>query len=98
LDASNLDRRVEALFPVLHERSRERIRSEVLEPLDLDNSRVYEMDQGGQYQRREPAPEARVIDGQQLAQKRVNDFGQRRSNGTESRASLSEAQPASLQV
>jgi polyphosphate kinase len=94
----NLDRRVEALFPVLHERSRERIRSEVLQPLDLDNSRVYEMDQSGKYQRREPAAEERAIDGQQLAQKRVNDFGQRRSSGTESRAPLSETQLTSLQV
>ena len=68
---------------MLHERLRERIRREVMDTLELDNSRVYEMSQHGQYLRREPASEARLLDGQQLAQERVNEFCRRRSNGSE---------------
>jgi polyphosphate kinase len=98
----NLDRRVEALFPILHERNRERIRREVLHPLELDNSRVYEMDQQGEYRCREPGLDARAIDGQQLAQERVNELGPRLRNGAESRAprmvEAGESQPAPLQL
>jgi polyphosphate kinase len=52
----NLDRRVEVMFPVEAERLREQIRLEVLEPALSDNISAYEMDAGGVYTRRVPAP------------------------------------------
>jgi polyphosphate kinase len=48
----NLDRRVELMAPIASESARERIRQECLAPLELDNSRVYEMDADGVYRRR----------------------------------------------
>ena len=66
----NLDRRVEVLFPVESERLRERVRREVVEPFQLDDSRVYEMDADGAYHRRTPKSAA-PIDGQDCAHLRV---------------------------
>jgi polyphosphate kinase len=48
----NLDRRVELMAPISSETVRERIRQECIAPLELDNSRVYEMDSEGSYRRR----------------------------------------------
>ncbi|HWZ92564.1 MAG TPA: hypothetical protein VNW92_27045, partial [Polyangiaceae bacterium] len=60
----NLDRRVEVLFPVTNEAVRARIRHECLQPLSLDNQRVYEMSSDGTYQRRRPAEGQAPIDAQ----------------------------------
>jgi polyphosphate kinase len=74
----NLDRRVEALFPITEERLRERIRREVLAPLEVDNIRVYEMDRDGVYHRREPAEAAAAVDAQEYVHEVVSDtFGSR---------------------
>lgn len=50
----NLDRRVEALFPVAQDSARRQIVAECLEPLRLDNCRIYEMNADGSYTRRQP--------------------------------------------
>jgi polyphosphate kinase len=50
----NLYRRVEVLFPIEDKALRERIRAEVIEPALGDNSRAYQMNQDGVYQRRQP--------------------------------------------
>lgn len=84
----NLDRRVEALFPILNDRLRERLRREVMHPLEQDNCRVYQMDEHGHYSRRRPALDEREIDGQRLAQEHVTEFSQPRSNGADPRSSL----------
>ena len=74
----NLDRRVEALFPITEERLRERIRREVLRPLEVDNTRVYEMDRDGKYHRREPAEGEAALDAQEYVHEVVSDtFGAR---------------------
>jgi len=62
----NLDRRVELLFPVQSEAIRERLRREVLEPIERDNCRVYEMHADGTYARREPPSGAAAVDAQVL--------------------------------
>jgi polyphosphate kinase len=62
----NLDRRVEILAPIASEAVRERVRRECLAPLDIDNSRVYEMDSQGTYRRRHPQPDQSVKDAQLL--------------------------------
>ena len=67
----NLDRRVEALFPIRDQRLCERIRRETLEPIERDNCRVYEMDSAGGYQRRRPLGEARELDAQHYTIERV---------------------------
>jgi polyphosphate kinase len=48
----NLYRRVEVMFPVLSEKLRDQIQHEVVEPVLLDNSRAYEMNADGAYERR----------------------------------------------
>ena len=74
----NLDRRVELLFPIAEERLCERIRREVLAPLDVDNTRVYEMDSDGTYHRREPSDGAAAVDSQVYVHEIVSDaFGPR---------------------
>jgi polyphosphate kinase len=64
----NLDRRVEILFPIESEAIKERLRREVLEPLDRDNCRVYEMDSDGHGKRRQPPRGSPELDAQALAQ------------------------------
>jgi polyphosphate kinase len=63
----NLDRRVEILFPVSSEGIRARIRRECLEPVELDNARVYEMQPDGSYVQRRPADGEPLRDAQLLA-------------------------------
>jgi len=63
----NLDRRVEILFPVANESIRARIRRECIEPLELDNVLVYEMQSDGSYQRRVPRDGEAERDAQLLA-------------------------------
>jgi polyphosphate kinase len=63
----NLDRRVEILFPVESEALRERLRREVMDPLEHDNCRVYEMGPDGHYSRRSPPASADPVDAQQWA-------------------------------
>jgi polyphosphate kinase len=70
----NLDRRVEALFPIRDPKLCERIRRECLEPLERDDSRVYEMDESGEYVRRKPAAGAVAIDAQAYAAERVGEL------------------------
>jgi polyphosphate kinase len=70
----NLDRRVEALFPIRDPKLCERIRRECLESLERDNSRVYEMDANGDYVRRRPTEESPAIDGQAYAAERVSEL------------------------
>jgi polyphosphate kinase len=67
----NLDRRVEVLFPIANLGLCRRIRREVLEPFELDDCRVYELDRHGHYARRRPRPGAVPTDGQIAAQERV---------------------------
>ena len=50
----NLYRRVEVMFPVMAEKLREQIRHEVVEPALLDNTRAYQMNADGEYERRRP--------------------------------------------
>jgi polyphosphate kinase len=69
----NLDRRVEVLFPIAAPALRHRLRREVLEPFELDDCRVYELDRYGHYERRRPAPGAVATDGQVTAQEHVAD-------------------------
>ena len=52
----NLDRRVEALFPVEADKLREQIRLEVIAPALADNSSAYQLDNTGAYVRRAPGP------------------------------------------
>jgi polyphosphate kinase len=52
----NFLRRVEVLFPVEEESLRERIRTEVIEPVLADNCRARDLDSDGRYRRRSPAP------------------------------------------
>jgi polyphosphate kinase len=63
----NLDRRVEILFPVSSESIRARIRRECIEPIELDNARVYEMQSDGSYVQRRPAEGEALRDAQLLA-------------------------------
>ena len=51
----NLDRRVEAMFPVESDKLKEQIRQEVVGPALSDNSSSYRLDEGGIYTRRTPA-------------------------------------------
>jgi polyphosphate kinase len=60
----NLDRRVEVLAPISSEGIRERVRRECLLPIEIDNSRVYEMDSQGTYTRRRPPPGQYAKDAQ----------------------------------
>jgi polyphosphate kinase len=60
----NLDRRVEVLVPITSEAVRERIRRECLLPVDIDNSRVYDMDSQGVYRRRRSPPGQSAKDAQ----------------------------------
>ncbi|HEX2730269.1 MAG TPA: polyphosphate kinase 1 [Polyangiaceae bacterium] len=60
----NLDRRVETLFPVTHEALRRQIIAECVEPLHVDNCRVYEMTPSGTYRRRTPLPNQKPVDAQ----------------------------------
>ncbi|MFZ5891121.1 MAG: polyphosphate kinase 1 [Myxococcota bacterium] len=85
----NLDRRVEALFPVEDVRLLERIRAEVILPLERDNSRVYEMDRDGNYHRREPELGVRAIDGQQYVAERIGELDSLRSSSVTEAAPLS---------
>jgi polyphosphate kinase len=50
----NLDRRVEALFPIESPKLREQIRTEVVEPVLLDTAAAYVMERDGVYTRRIP--------------------------------------------
>jgi len=70
----NLDRRVEILFPIAADDLKLRIRREVLEPFDLDDCGVYEMDSDGRYHRRTPQPGAPGTHGQLQAESRVAAF------------------------
>jgi polyphosphate kinase len=63
----NLDRRVEVMVPLSSEPVRARIRRECLDPLHLDNCRLYEMDSDGGYRRRRPGPGQAPVDPQLLA-------------------------------
>ncbi len=60
----NLYRRVELLFPVTREALRERIRSEVVEPVLKDNCRARDLDASGVYHRRHPGPQQPPVDAQ----------------------------------
>ena len=60
----NFDRRVEVIFPISNEVIRRQIVTECLTPIALDNSRVYEMESDGTYQRRRPLPDEPRIDAQ----------------------------------
>ncbi|HYO97077.1 MAG TPA: polyphosphate kinase 1 [Polyangiaceae bacterium] len=71
----NLDRRVEALFPVTDARLRERIRKECVEAFRQDTTRVYVMDAQGEYHLRAPGDAgAAPVDGQQYASERVSEL------------------------
>jgi polyphosphate kinase len=63
----NLDRRVEIMFPVASESIRARIRRECVEPIALDNARVYEMLPDGEYAQRQPLAGEPLRDAQLLA-------------------------------
>jgi polyphosphate kinase len=69
----NLDRRVEILFPIVAPALRSRIRREVIEPFELDDNRVYELERDGRYERRRPAPGAVPVDAQVAAQEHVSE-------------------------
>jgi polyphosphate kinase len=77
----NLDRRVEALFPIRDPRLCERIRRETVQPLDHDNFRVYEMDPAGGYVRRQPAAGVGSVDAQHYACERVQELDAPASSG-----------------
>ncbi len=76
----NLDRRVEALFPIEDPRLIGRIRDEVMTPLARDNSRVYEMASDGSYRRRRSDSGEPFVDGQLYAAERVHELDVVRSS------------------
>jgi polyphosphate kinase len=84
----NLDRRVEALFPILDPRLCERIRNECQRPLEKDNSRVYEMAADGSYRRRSPEPSQHLVDGQEVVLERAGESEPGRVNGAQVSVSL----------
>ncbi|MGC4093609.1 MAG: hypothetical protein QM756_38065 [Polyangiaceae bacterium] len=45
-----------------------------MEPLERDNSRVYEMAPDGSYHQRSPLPGERSVDGQQFVADRVQEL------------------------
>jgi polyphosphate kinase len=77
----NFDRRVEILFPVTSEAIRARIRQECLVPLELDNTRIYEMRPDGSYAKRRPSEGAPAVDAQLHAWSSVSNHGVRSANG-----------------
>ncbi len=60
----NFFRRVELMVPILDPEAREKIRQEVFEPMAADNSRVRDLQSGGEYVRRNPSGAA-AVDAQQ---------------------------------
>lgn len=75
----NLYRRVEVMFPVLSEKLREQIRHEVVEPALLDNTRAYQMNADGEYERRRPDAHHEAGAGPRSAQDDVLDRVLRRN-------------------
>jgi polyphosphate kinase len=61
----NFFARVELMVPVLDEKAREKIRQEVLEPLNTDNTRARDLQGDGTYLRRHPSPGEAPLDTQQ---------------------------------
>jgi polyphosphate kinase len=78
----NLDRRVEILFPLRSEAIRARIRQEVLLPLELDSTRVYEMNADGVYLKRRPGEGHPALDAQLQAWNAATKLAAGASNGT----------------
>ncbi|HEY7369721.1 MAG TPA: polyphosphate kinase 1, partial [Thermoanaerobaculia bacterium] len=60
----NFFRRVELLTPVLDETAREKIRSEIFEPMAADNVRARDLQPDGTYARRTPRPGEAPFDSQ----------------------------------
>ena len=61
----NFFRRVELMVPILDEKAKEKIRQEVLEPLNRDNTRARDLRADGAYVRRTPPPGDTPYDSQQ---------------------------------
>ncbi len=78
----NLDRRVEIMFPIESAAIRARIRQECLVPVELDNSRVYEMQPDGSYVRRAPKNGDKPLDAQLMAWKSTSKLGASAGNGS----------------
>ena len=62
----NFYRRVELMAPILDEKSREKLRQEVLERITADNSRARDLQTDGSYVRREPGSEEKSDTQQDL--------------------------------
>jgi polyphosphate kinase len=62
----NFFRRVELLVPVLDEKAREKIRTEIFEPMLADNCRARDLQPDGSYVRRSPRPGEAPLDSQGL--------------------------------
>ena len=61
----NLFRRVELMVPILDEKTRDKIRQEVFEPILTDNTRARDLQSDGTYVRRKPPAGEPVCDSQQ---------------------------------
>jgi polyphosphate kinase len=77
----NFFRRVELMVPILDEKAREKVRQEVLEPLERDNCRARDLASDGTYSRRVPAAGDTAYDSQQtlidrLARRGLRAVGQ----------------------
>ena len=95
----NLDRRVEVLFPITSEAIREQIRRECLSPIEVDNSRVYEMQADGSYQKRMPARGEAEIDAQVIVSRIAADHAaSRKRNGAASDSKIVAARVANAEA
>ncbi|HYK42798.1 MAG TPA: polyphosphate kinase 1 [Thermoanaerobaculia bacterium] len=61
----NFFRRVELMVPVLDVQAREKIRQEIIEPIEADNSRARDLQPDGTYVRRKPGAGEAAVDAQQ---------------------------------
>ncbi|MGH9367351.1 MAG: polyphosphate kinase 1, partial [Thermoanaerobaculia bacterium] len=77
----NFFRRVELMAPILDEKAKEKVRQEVFEPLEKDNSRARDLRSDGVYVRRTPSAGETPFDAQQglidrLARRGLRAVGQ----------------------
>jgi polyphosphate kinase len=73
----NFFRRVELMVPILDEKAKEKIRTEVLEPMLADNCRARDLNPDGTYLRRQPPQGEPVVDSQQMLLDRLARRGLR---------------------
>jgi polyphosphate kinase len=70
----NFYRRVEIMTPILDDRAKEKVRQEILDPIQSDNCRARDLQSDGTYVRRLPAAGEAACDPQQTV---LEKFGRR---------------------